>query len=117
MWNKIVESQLNEIREADLSLFDSATSTFTIPKKLNLPINVGCCYKIRIKRVDPTITSNWNGGRTPSYIFYQVEVTKKMGNMILVEGPAFNPNTSEINSADFWTGWLNKEDIEILSKL
>lgn len=116
--SKVIEEQLKKVTEADLSNFDATTNTYHIPQRKSIKIEEDNCYIIALKPQAFTnpINTNWNSNKAPIERYMKVEVSKIMPNMIKVVGVGYDIyNKTILNS--FWSGWLQIDNIDILSKV
>lgn len=115
--SKIIAEQLQKVTDADLSNFDKATNTYFIPQKKSIKIKTDTCYIISLKPQAFTnpININWNRGKGPQSDCMKIEVNNIMNNMIKVVGVGYDAaNDTVLNT--FWSGWLQLDNIEILSE-
>jgi hypothetical protein len=121
--NKIIESQLKKVREADISHFDERTSSYFIPKKVDIKLEENNYYIIELNDIllKPnsslnSLINNWNNGSIPKNKWYKIDVCQKLGDMVKINGAAFDYNT-KIDLLDMWSGWLPIKEIKVLEKL
>ena len=117
--NKVINDQLQKIQCADLSNYDVETNTYFIPKKKEIKIEEDYCYLIKIKPSaahNSAVNVNWNQGSCAPFDCMKVDVSKKMGKMIKITGLRYNLDTKS-DEAQFWSGWIHVDDIEIIQKL
>ena len=121
--NKIVAEQLNKVKEADLSNFDKETNTYTIKKKVQIKIIEGKYYLIKLNDsllnncdVNYILMNNFNNGNIPKNNYYLAEIANKIGNMIKINGVAYDyVNKQRLQL--FWVGWLPIKEIEVLEEV
>ena len=118
--NKIIEAQLNKVKEADLSQFDPETNTYKIPRKKDIKVEEDGCYLIRCKPTlftNIVLKTNWNNDKPfPKTTYLKIDVSRKMSGMIKVVGIGYDiVNHTSLDY--FWTGWLTLNDIEVIKKL
>lgn len=120
--NKIVKEQLKKCDTARLPPFDDNTTHLLIKKYVPVSVVENNYYLIAISNsiLHPTenslLVSNWNNGSVPKHTHYKCEVIKKLGQMIKINGLAYDMSTNlDIN--EMWTGWLPLDGIEIIKKL
>lgn len=119
--DSFILQQLNKVKLAKLPSFDINTTELFIPKLTTISIHENNYYLIELddnllKDHDSALTVNWNNGSVPKYKFYKVDVSKIMGQMIKVNGLAFDPNQNQdIN--ELWSGWLPLNSIKIIEKI
>lgn len=120
--NKIIESQLAKVQEADLSNYDARTKTWHIPKISDVRMDVGSCYLIELDDsllnplANQILVSNWNQGRVPEDKYFKVEVLSKMNRMIKVMGFGYDPAT-KTDKTTAWTGWLPLNMVKVLERI
>lgn len=118
--NKVLSDQLQKVQYADLSKYDSSTSTYVIPRRCEINVEEDQCYLIRIKPSaihNSTTAINWNRGEAaPAFSHMKVDISKRMGKMIKVTGLSHDISTGT-DSSNFWSGWLSIDDVEVLKKL
>lgn len=119
--NKTIKEQLQKCRVADIPEFEDSATHIYIKKVDNiltsnmLPNHL---YLIKIKQSiknNETIAFNWNGGIKPKYDFYKVEKLGIVGNMIKLNGIAFNDGV-DIYSEPFY-GYLPLDGFEIIEEV
>lgn len=114
--NKLVQEQLDKVKDADLSHFDSASNTYFIPRKTTIKIEEEKAYLINIKNtmlVPNTINTNWNNGEIPPFTKCKAMVIVYMKGMIKIQG-------IEVECEDIpkvWNGWLPLSEIEVIKEL
>lgn len=117
--NKIIESQLSKVREADLSNFDPETNTYKIPRKREIKVEEDGCYLVKCKPTlftNIVLKTNWNNNSVPKVDYLKIDVSRKMSDKIKVVGLGYdfiNDKTLDY----FWSGWLTLGDIEVIKKL
>lgn len=119
MLNKVVQDQLAKVEVADLSNYDKETSTYSIPKRVDIKLEEDCCYLIHLKPSaynNQTVIVNWNNGSKPNHDYLKIDISKKMGKMIKVVSVAYD-YYNKVDLSDFWAGWLLIDDLDIISKL
>lgn len=119
--NKIIKRELEKVREVNLNYDDNTTKLY-IPKKVGIKLNVGNCYIIKLSDymvnppLDSPIVVNWNSGNIPKYKYYKIDVNKIMGNMVNVNGVAYDfENKKDIY--EMWSGWIPSSEFEILESI
>lgn len=112
-----LERELSKLKDVTI---DKTKLGYRIHKQEKIRLVENNCYIIKlgssIYNKDSVLASNWNNGRVPSGIYYQVEINKIMGNMIRITGIGYS-DPQCTNFVDNWFGWLPINDIEVLSKL
>lgn len=119
MFNPHIQKLLDKVELADLSHYDSATSTFYIPKRVDIKLDVDKVYLIHLKDsffTNSTLRVNWNNDTVPPYPYLKFEVDRIVAKMIKGIGIGYDPVT-DADLDKTWEGWLNKDNIEILKKL
>ena len=118
--NKIIKEQLNKCRVAVIPEFGDVTTHICI-KKVNeiLPTNMKSnhIYLIKVKpsvKVNTTIASNWNGGKLPKYDYYKVERVGDVGNMVKLNGIAYD--NGDLCTEPFY-GYLPYDGFEIIEEV
>lgn len=120
--NDIIKAELNKVVNADLSNYNSDKHTYYIKKLNNIQLIEDHCYLIKLKDKffnnlkTSIITTNWNNGSTPKYLYYKIDICKIMTKMIKVNGVAFD-NDKQVDINEVWSGWLSLDDVEILSEI
>jgi hypothetical protein len=120
--NKIVEQQLNNVKIADLTNYNPDTNTYYIPRYNETKLEVDSCYIICLDDVllkydeDSTLISNWNRGTYPKSKYMKVDISKKVGDMVLVNGLGYDYNTKQDTNV-LWNGWLPIKKIKVMEKL
>jgi hypothetical protein len=115
--NRTLNKELSKIQVADLSHYDAATYTYTIPKFVAIKFDIGKSYLIELDdsliEQNNIICINWNKNSIPSAKYYKVEIIKKIGKMIYIDGLAYdNINNVDLNTT--WSGWLPVEQIKLI---
>lgn len=116
--NKIILEQLQKVKVADLSHFDSATNTYLIPKVNLIKVNINSCYLIKLKSEffqNQTLRTNWNNNIMPRENYLKAEVQGIMNNMIKVMAVEYNATTEQ--NTGYWNGWLPITEIEVLQQI
>lgn len=114
--NKIIQEQLNQVKDADLSHFDKSTNTYFIPRKTSIVIRENNSYIIEIGNISDTITNNWNQGSKPPFNCCKAIVNTYMKNMIQIDGVEYD-NLNNIDGIKVWSGWLPLNDVVILKEI
>lgn len=113
---QIIEKQLKQVVNADLSNFDPETNTYYIPKRVDKKIEEDKCYLIRLKPQAFTnryVIDNWNNGSIPDCKYLKIDVSRKMSKMIKVVSVGFDYEHNK-DLSYFWNGWLSTDDIEVI---
>lgn len=117
--NKLTEEQLHKVVVADLSNHDLSTHTYLIPKYRNIRLETDKTYIIKLD--DSMMTSNlihtnFNKGIVPKYNYLKVVVSNIAGDMIHIDGFAYNPETKEdINY--LWSGWVPLKQMDVIERI
>lgn len=120
--NKIVEQQLNSVKIADLSNYNQETNTFQIPQYKETKLEVDSCYIICIDDVllkydeNSTLISNWNKGTYPKSKYMKVDISKQIGDMVLVNGFCYDYEKQQ-DTLLMWSGWLPIKQIKVMEKI
>lgn len=118
--NKIIREQLSKCINADLSHYDSDKHEYFIPRKTELKLEVNSQYLIHTlplaKDPNSVVNINWNKGQAPKDDYYKIDIEKMMAKMIYVNGLVYDKE-NDVDLNTFWSGWLNKESIEVIEKL
>lgn len=119
--NKLIKQELEKVTEVSISYDDSTTKIY-IPKKVDIKLEVGNCYLIKLSDYvlsppsNDTISINWNGGSIPKYRHYKVDIISNMNNMFKVAGIGYDISTrSDIN--EVWEGWIPRNEFEVIEVL
>lgn len=106
-----------------MSHFNKNTNSYFIPKKIDIKLEEDNYYLIELNEVLlksnttlDALMNNWNQGNMPKDKYYKIDVCKKVGDMIKINGAAFD----YINKKDLpgmWSGWLPIKEIKVIEKL
>lgn len=120
--NKYIKKELEKVKDIVKFNYNDDDLIINIPKSSTILPKENEYYLVELNdslfnsATNEILASNWNNNNMPKYKYYKVDVTKIIGNMIRVNGIAFNYETQQdINS--IWTGWLPISEIVILKKL
>ena len=121
MRSKIVKEQLDKCTFADLSDYNPNTRTYHIPRYVKPNYAVGKSYLVRldnsiVNNSNSVLAANWNNGKSPSYNYYKIYVSKALGKMISIDGLAFDIEANK-DMMDMWSGWLNVDNITLIKEL
>ena len=120
--NKLIAQQLNNVNIADLSNYDESTNSYYIPKYNEIKLDVDSCYIICIDDVllkydeNSTLISNWNRGTYPKSKYMKVDISKLVGNMVLVNGFGYDYENNQDTNI-MWSGWLPIKQIKVMEKI
>ena len=121
--NSIIKDQLNKCKVAKIPSFEDSATYIYIPKvnyiqTTNMLPNHAYLVKIKpnIKNND-TIAFNWNNGVKPLYNYYRAEKVGEVGNMIKLNGIAFNVDTGESIFTQPFYGYLPVDGFEIIEEV
>lgn len=117
--SKVIQDQIRKIQNADMSHFDEETNSYFIPQKKEIRVEQDNCYLIHLRGVafsNQTVNINWNNGNSPKHPYMKVDISNIIGRMIKVVGVRYDP-IMKLDSAEFWSGWLSLDDIEVLERL
>ena len=118
--NKLILKQLEKVQVAKVSPFDELRNCYKISKFKEIAYELNHCYLIEINSVllsaSNIIASNWNNGSFPKHEFMKISVSKKLGDMIFIDGIYYdNALKQDIN--EMWTGWLPVNEIKLIEEL
>ena len=122
MINKLVAQQLDNVSIADLSNYDESSNTYYIPKYNEIKLEIDSCYIICIDDVllkydeNSTLISNWNRGTYPKSKYMKVDISKMVGNMVLVNGFGYDYDNHQ-DTNNMWNGWLPIKQIKVMEKI
>lgn len=116
MINKLIQEQLNKVKEANLENFKENNYNFIIPQKKEIKIEIDHYYIIQILRDNDIVKNNWNEGKYPTEKYYKADVTQIMSKMIKVNAIAYDPLTDK-NLNIIFSGWLKLSDISIQKEI
>lgn len=113
-----LDNQLKNVSFADLSNFDEATGTYTVPKYTKPVYLVGKYYIVQLDKtivnnVTSVLATNWNHGTAPKSECLKIFVNNTMGTMIRVDSLAHDMITGQ-DQLTVWSGWL---DINMLDQI
>lgn len=117
--NKLISEQLKKVEKADLSNYNSEDNTYLIKKRKDIKLEEDVCYLIHLRNsffINDTVRMNWNGGSIPKCKYLKIDVCKIMGKMIKIIGVGYDFDNKK-DTTYLWSGWINIQDIDILSKL
>lgn len=125
MLNKITQEQLRAVKVADLSAYSAETNTCIIPKadiagkmekiKPGVTLLVKLDPSLLIKNTADPIQTNWNGGKIPQYLYYQIDIKNIIGKNIQCVGIAYDFNKKE-TIPSFWSGFLPIDRISLVEE-
>lgn len=113
---KIILDQLEKVEIANLDNFTPDALKIVIPKHTTPVFTVESCYLIHLKPaafINEAVKVNWNRGSVPRNNYMKVDIANKVGKMVKVIGVGYDIDTNT-DLPDFWSGWLNTDEIEIL---
>lgn len=118
--NKLILKQLEKVKDAKVSPYDEIRHSYYIKKFKEINFEVHHCYLVRINDAllnsTNIIASNYNNGSYPEYNYMKIDVSKRVGNMIYVDGIYYdNESKQDINT--MWSGWLPITEIELIEEL
>lgn len=120
--NKRIEKELKKCTIAKVSMNFDENGTLIIPQYKEIKLEEDVCFLIKLDEyvTNPpstsTLATNWNNGSIPTHSYYIVDVVQMMGNMVKVNGIAYDyENNKDTNIT--WSGWLPKHCINVLKKL
>ena len=120
MYNKLVQQQLDKVKEADLSNYDPEKGVFIIKKKEAIRFLENQCYIIQVDKElinnNKTLLANWNRGFLLSAEYYLIDIHQVLGNMLKVSGIVYNIETKQTLNT-MWEGWLPTENIKIIERI
>lgn len=120
MYTKLVQQQLEKVKEADLSNYDSLKQAFIIKKKENIKFLENQCYIIQVERTiinnNKTLLANWNKNLLLTADYYIIDIHQVLGNMLKVSGIVYNIETKQTIGI-VWEGWLPVENIKVIERI
>lgn len=117
--SKVINAQLVNVENANLSNYNKETNTYFIPRKYDIKVEEDKCYVIHLKPAafkNDAVATNWNNNQYPTLEYMKVDISKKMGKMIKVVGVQVDYSRRELLN-EFWSGWLHLSDVDILEAL
>lgn len=121
--NKIIKDQLSKCKVAVIPNFEDTATCIYIPKISNIQTKnmlSNHLYLIKVKsnmKTNDTIAFNWNNGAKPLYNYYRAEKVGEVGNMIKLNGIAFNVDTGESIFTQPFYGYLPVDGFEIIEEV
>lgn len=113
-----LEKELKQLEFAKLEKFED--NHYIIRKEVGIRLEEDNCYVVKLKdsmyNQDTLLVSNWNRGIVPKAKYYQIDVQKKMGNMIKVAGLGYSDEYCN-KVIDNFSGWFPISEIEVIKKL
>ena len=110
----------NELEKAGIE-FNESDTEIIVPQKKGFILEENKMYLIQLSTYmtnppsgDPIVV-NWNQNKVPTNTYYKVDVTKIMGNMVKVNGMAYD-YANRCDLSYMWCGWIPKSEFEILEK-
>lgn len=116
--NKFVKEQLEKVESVKLN-YDDNTTHIVINRITTIKLEEDSCYLIELNDsllTNTVLQNNWNNGSLPNSKWYMCDITKIMGNMVKINGIAYD-NVNKVELTEMWSGWLLKEQINILSRI
>ena len=110
-------------RVAEIPNFEDSATHIYIKKKIHLSTNdmlPNRVYVIKIKDSvikNDTLAANWNGGNHPKYSCYKVEKVGIVGNMVKLNGIAYDVDSDVNIYSEAFYGYLPKDGFEILEEV
>lgn len=120
--NKLIKEQLQSLKVAPIPNFDDNTTEIIFKRYTPIQIYEGGYYLIELENslLDPNangvLVTNWNNGSIPKNKYYKAEVVKILGQMIKINGMAFD-NTTHQDINESWCGWVLLSKIKLIEKL
>ena len=120
--NKIIYNQLKRCQCVDTSNISESDTHLVFKILTSIPIVESKCYLLELDdslldvNKNATLVVNWNAGRVPANKWYKCEVSKKMSNMIKINGLSYDlVNNVDLNS--MWTGCLPVELVKVIKEI
>ncbi len=117
--NKLVGEQLNKVKKADLSNFNSETYTYIIPKKMEVKLKRSIVYLIHFKDsffTNTEILNYWNKGSNPNFNYASAEVSEEKDTKFKLLCREYDFYTKNYKN-NFWCGWVQDKDIEVITEV
>lgn len=120
--NKIIEEQLKKVSCADLSDFDPNTNTYHIKRRVDVKLEAGNTYliklddKLLVSDLCPQLQYTFNGGRLPIDKYCKADVEKVVGGYMRVVCLGYD-NECKTDLASVWQGWLPISSVTVLERL
>ena len=114
--------QLQKCVNIDTSKIDKDSTKIILSRKTDVPILEGKCYIIQLDESllnmsqSDILVCNWNAGSVPGNNSYKCEVTKRMANMIKINGLAYNLE-QDLDLNRMWTGWLPVDKVKVIKEI
>lgn len=121
--NKIIKDQLKMCRVAVIPEFEDSATHIYIKRKSCLSADdmlPNHIYVIKIKDAvirNNTLASNWNGGNHPKYSCYKVEKVGIVGNMIKLNGIAYDIDSDVNIYSEAFYGYLPNDGFDIVEEV
>ena len=120
--NKIIEEQLKKVGCADLSNFDPNTNTYRIKKRVDVKLEAGNTYliklddKLLVSDLCPQLQYTFNGGRLPIDKYCKADVEKVVGGYMRVVCLGYD-DERKADLTTVWQGWLPTSSVTVLERL
>lgn len=120
--NELIKKQLYKLQVAPVPNFNDDTTEIIFEKFVKIELQENNYYLIELNdnllnpNLNSTLVVNWNGGKVPKHKYYKVDVVKIMGQMVKVNGLAFDKE-SNTDLDDSWFGWFTLKDVKVLKKI
>lgn len=122
MINKLIEKQLEKLEIAKPGPYDPIKKQFIIPKYNPLKLEVGNSYILRLKPYitnppeNSTLVTNWNNNTFPVCSIVKAYVSRSLGTMVKIDTCGYDLD-NKVELSQTWTGWIKRDDAEIISAL
>lgn len=123
--NPIIEKQLDKIKQLNNLQIDETETGIHISKAteaVQQSLVQDNCYLISVADyiLNPpqgfTLHTNWNNNIAPKHKVMKIDVSKVMGKMIKVNSVGYDLKNN-VDTNDFWEGWLPEKSITIIERL
>lgn len=110
-------------RVAQIPEFEDSATHICIKRVSHLfadDMQPGHIYTIKVKqaaKMNKTLAANWNGGAYPKYDYYKVERVGVVGDMIKLNGIAYDEDKDVNIYSEAFYGYLPADGFEILEEV
>lgn len=119
--NKLIQKELSKVKVADISGLTEETYYCIIPKYIPDTYEVNKRYIVKLDEYTYTgknyiLNNNWNSNTYPASEYLKVLVLEKLNKKIKVESNYYDFNSKQVLNTS-WLGWLDTDNLKIISKL